>query len=419
MLIDPDPPVAYNISGQRWVKDAPGFAEAIANAFEQRLRPRCLCQPGEKCQGVEMYVARLSDSYIVKRMPNTGSQHATICMSYEPPTSLTGLGQLIGSAIVEDTVSGETTLKLDFPLTKTQRRTYPPSVSTSTPSAPVLGKKLPLLGLLHYLWHQAELTRWHPGFAGRRSWTIVRRHLLLAAEKMIVCGRPLLDCLFIPESFSVENRDVINTRRIQHWANFFPVPDAHQPLMLMVGEVKEIKRTRSGYRAVIKHVPDQAFTIDDQLFHRLTRCFNSELALWGSSDSLRMVMASTIRFFEAGTPSIMELTLMPVTKQWLPVNSTSEQRLIETLALADRAFTVGLRYGLTAGGIVANAVLTDTGPSPCPLFLVHNHGKDVQEVDSILESWPLAWIWPNAFCEMPSLPKKRFQPSAPSPSARA
>lgn len=418
MYSDTAPPAVYNIGGRRWAKDEPGFAEAIADAFEQRLRPRCLCQWGENGRGVEMYVARLMDGYIVKRMPNTGSQHSTACMSYEPPTSLTGLGQLIGSAIVEDTISGETTIKLDFPLTKTQRRPSPPSASTSTSSAPASCKKLPILGLLHYLWDQAELTRWHPGFSGRRSWTTVRRHLLLAAEKMIVCERPLLDRLFIPESFAVENRDAINKRRLQHWASFFPVADAHQPLMLMIGEVKEIKRTRSGYKAVIKHVPDQAFTLDDQLFHRLKRCFNSELALWGSSDSIRMVMASTIRFFEAGTPSIMELTLMPVTKQWLPVNTTSEQRLLETLALSARAFTVGLRYGFPSGGIVANAVLTDTGPSPCPLFLVHNHGNDVQ-VDSILESWPLAWIWPITLCEMPPLPKKRFQALPPNFPARA
>jgi hypothetical protein len=67
-----------------------------------------------------MYVARLgaSDGYIVKRMPDTGSHHAPDCPSYEPPAEVSGLGQVLGSAITEDPATGETTLKLDFPMSK-------------------------------------------------------------------------------------------------------------------------------------------------------------------------------------------------------------------------------------------------------------------------------------------------------------
>ena len=52
--------------------------------------PRCLCRPDGN--GIEMYEARLMNGYIVKRMPNTGSQHATACPSYELPADLSGLG---------------------------------------------------------------------------------------------------------------------------------------------------------------------------------------------------------------------------------------------------------------------------------------------------------------------------------------
>lgn len=103
MHSDTVPPTAYDIGGQRWVKDAPGFAEAIAQAFEQRLRPRCLCRRNPDGQGIEMYVARLMDCYIVKRMPNTGNHHSTNCPSYEQPAEFSGLGALIGTAIVENT----------------------------------------------------------------------------------------------------------------------------------------------------------------------------------------------------------------------------------------------------------------------------------------------------------------------------
>ena len=80
-------------------------------------------------EGVEMYVARLAGSnggYIVKRMPDTGSLHAPDCPSYEPPAEFSGLGQVLRGAITEDPVTGETTLRLDFPLTKLPGRSQTP-----------------------------------------------------------------------------------------------------------------------------------------------------------------------------------------------------------------------------------------------------------------------------------------------------
>ena len=108
------PPSVYEVSGQRFETASHGFAEAIADAHAAHQRPRCMCL----VDGVEMYVARLGDGFIVKRMPNTGSHHAPDCPSYEPPAESSGLGQVLGSAITEDPATGETTLKLDFSMSK-------------------------------------------------------------------------------------------------------------------------------------------------------------------------------------------------------------------------------------------------------------------------------------------------------------
>ena len=45
-----------------------------------------------------MYVCRLNDRYLVKRMPDTGSPHHPDCNSYEPLAELSGLGE-VASAI--------------------------------------------------------------------------------------------------------------------------------------------------------------------------------------------------------------------------------------------------------------------------------------------------------------------------------
>jgi hypothetical protein len=55
---------------------------------------------------------------------------------------------------------------------------------------------------LHYLWNEAELNRWQPSFAGRRSWATVRRRLLAASLGKTIGRRALSDLLYVPEVFS-------------------------------------------------------------------------------------------------------------------------------------------------------------------------------------------------------------------------
>jgi hypothetical protein len=128
------PSVVYEIGGRRFEIGSRGFAEAIADAHAAHQRARCMCL----VEGVEMYVARLGEGYIVKRMPDTGSHHAPDCPSYEPPAEFSGLGQVLGSAITEDPATGETTLKLDFSLARMPRRCrrLPASLTASHPPAP-------------------------------------------------------------------------------------------------------------------------------------------------------------------------------------------------------------------------------------------------------------------------------------------
>ena len=202
----------YLIHGRRWNQDDAGFDGAVSAAHATHQRPLCLCL----VKGIEMYVARLGDGYLIKRMPYTGSHHAPDCPSYEPPAEFSGLGQVLGSAITEDPVNGVTALKLGFSMSKAGARSIDPGSGDGSDSVATDGTKLSLRGLLHYLWDQAELTHWHPGFAGKRSWATVRKHLLIAAENKIARGTTLRSRLYIPEVFTVEHRDEINARRVSH-----------------------------------------------------------------------------------------------------------------------------------------------------------------------------------------------------------
>ena len=86
----------FSIKGSVLGVDDPRLQTALAQIHETPERPRCLCVPG----GVEMYVAH-HRQFVVKRMPETGSQHHPGCPSYEPELQQSGLGELVGEAVLE------------------------------------------------------------------------------------------------------------------------------------------------------------------------------------------------------------------------------------------------------------------------------------------------------------------------------
>lgn len=395
------PAAVYDIGGRSFEPGDGGFADAIADAYAAHRRPRCLCL----VEGVEMYVARLGMGYIVKRMPETGCHHAPDCPSYEPPAEFSGLGQVLGSAISEDPATGETTLRLDFPLTRLPGRTQVPPSGGDSDSVATSGTKLSLRGLLHYLWDQAELTRWHPGFAGKRNWATVRRHLLQAAEHKLARGDALRARLYVPEPFSVDERDAINARRLAQWQHAIAVPGKPQQLMLLIGEVKEIAPARYGFKAVVKHLPDQALAIDEQLYRRLGRRFEAELALWASSEDIHMVMIATFGVTSAGVPAIHELCLMPVTRQWLPVEDKLDHALLERLVRDGRSFSKSLRFNEPRTDTTPCAVLLDCGSEPTALRIhrptAHRHSDFSGWTDSA------HWTWDPVAGPPPDLPSRR------------
>ena len=402
------PAGVYEIAGRRFEIGSRGFAEAIADAHASHQRPRCLCQ----AEGVEMYVAHLGKGYIVKRMPDTGSHHAPDCPSYEPPAEFSGLGQVLGSAIIEDPATGETTLKLDFPLSKMPGRSWTPSAGGKIDSVASDGTKLSLRGLLHYLWDQAELTRWHPGFAGKRSWATVRRHLLSATQHMLTKGNPLGPRLYVPEPFSIEARDAINARRLKQWQQTIGVSGKTQQLALLIGEMKEIAPARYGYRAIVKHLPDQSFAVDEQLYRRLGRSFERELGFWAATDRLRMVLIGTFALGSVGIPTLFELSLMPVTQQWIPVEDAFSLHLVDHLVAGGRSFTKSLSYNLTAADCISCAILTDCEGPPIALH-IRRAALDRQDV-SVDPTYQEGqhWEWCGNMEPMPALPARASERSA-------
>jgi hypothetical protein len=390
----------YLIGGHRFEVGDPGFIEALASAHALRSRPICLCNDAS----VEMYVARFGGEYLIKRMPYTGSQHAPDCFSYEPPEEFCGSGGHTGSAIVEDPDTGLTSVRLGFALARWGGRAGYLETTGLAEDVSRTGSTLSLADLLRYLWARAELTRWRPEFEGKRSWSTVRRLLLAVAWSANTRGEPLVNRLYVPERFAPERRVEIEARRLTLFAKVATRPAGVRKLLLLCGDVKELSPSKHGWNAVIRHVPDQPFALDEDLFRRMERRFEQELSLWSTAGACRLVMLATFAVNRVGVPAIEQLTLLPVDEHWIPVRDVFDLQLVQRLIRERRRFIKALPIDPRAPSDSVRALLTDTGSAPTALRVSDGAKAQSQALahDSIVEQD--SWLWQVDADSMPELP---------------
>jgi hypothetical protein len=321
---------------------------------------------------------------VLARWPGSGARHATACDHYEAPDYLTGMGQVRGAAIIDDEASGETSLKLGFPLSRGAARLAPAALTNDKPTVKSSGQKLSMRGLLHVLWDRAELTHWHPKMAGKRSWFVVRRALLEAAASCRAKQEALPHVLFVPESFRLEDKEDIRARRR---AALERVYRSRDEMMVVVGEIKEIVSAHGAERIVLRHVGDMPFVMDQDMARRFHKRFAGELALWQAQHGAKgeqdhLVIAGSFARRREGTFDLIEVALMPVTPDWLPYETSDERYLLAKAVAEKRRFVKGLRVNLDVDTPIASLVLKDTGEEACA---VHIHDRD-NEVAEPLEA---------------------------------
>ncbi|MHA6645764.1 DUF1173 domain-containing protein [Mesorhizobium sp. A623] len=395
----------FRITGELHESDAPDLQAALRSAYERRERPLCLCRE----PGLPMYIARMGDQFLIKRMPFTGAEHDPACESFEPPYELSGLGALMGSAIQLDPATGMAALKLEFSLSKRGSRASPLGTGNGVADS-VSGeaRKMTLRGLLHYLWHESGMTKWTSAWAGKRHWWNLQWHLTEAAKQMAVKSAPLSDILYIPEQFRSQNKQAIEQRRAEALARALPPKSGPRPLMVLVGEVKEFVPARTGSNLVVKHMPGFPFILDEGMYRRLQARFDSEIALWSADETSHLIAIATFGMNAAGLAIIEEIALMVVSENWIPYESAYEKRLVDALAKVRQQSTKGLRYNLPADQPMATAMFLQRQPRPVALYIVPPTADEKFEaaLGELIPTRPEidAWVWRVADGEMTPLP---------------
>lgn len=383
----------------------PRWDTHLAAEHDRHGRPLCLCVAG----GVEMYVARVGAKHFVKRMPGSGARHGSHCDSFEPPAELSGLADVLGTAVKENPEDGTTTLKLDFALSKAAGKRPVATASGEADSVRSDGAKLTLRGLLHLLWEDAGFNRWSPGMEGKRSWYVVRKHLMAAAQGKGTKATGLADVLYVPETFRLELKDEILARRAARLSAVTKKTGSSTQLAVVIAEVKEFAPARSAFKLVAKHCADFPLHLRADVHNRMLKRFAREIELQSHLEDCRLLAIATVEISDIGFAHVEELSLMVTTPEWIPFETLHERELIHELIRGQRRFTRGMRYNLPSDRPLATVVATDTAPQPTALYVTPLSATDdyMKALDEMIQGSSLPnWIWKTDASGMPPLPQR-------------
>lgn len=355
----------FAIKGRVIAADDPQLQDALADVYNTPERPRCLCVTG----GVEMYVA-LHRQFVVKRMPDSGSTHHPGCPSYEPDVQQSGLGELVGEAVLESE-PGRVELRVDFPWTRVIGRGVPRGEPQEASEVGVPLQRMSLRALMHFLFERAGFNRWSPAMAGKRNQGVLHKYLLEAAEEIMVKGVPLAERLYVPEPFCESGKAEAAQRRREKLAVLRP-KDGQTPLAIVIGEFKLSEGTSLGRRIWIRHMPDAPLLIASRSWERIERVF---APLFEARDAdtghpVRLILGALIRARREYTYEVDAVSLMLTSEHWIPIEGVHELPLIHALIAQHRRFVKPLRYDARSAAAFPNALLLDAGATPVPLHVV-------------------------------------------------
>lgn len=351
-----------------------------------------------------MYIAKIGDAFHIKRMPHSGPAHGAACEHYEPPPELSGMGQVAGSAVREDTKASCTMLSLDFSLSRGAARAAASGQSIEHDSVRSDGTKLTLRATLHYLYDQARLSRWYPRMRDKRSWGVVRRELLKAASSMRAKGKLLTDLLYLPEPYHSADAQDIAFRRARQLAVLTEQPGSR---LILIAPCKSITPARFGHRLLVRNL-DMPILMNDKLFKHIEGRFANELAYWDAAADSELLVVATVSQPAAGCLQLESACFVNVDANWLPFESMIEHRLVSLLVGADRSFAKGLRYNLPHSKPLASLVMLDSGNPATAVYIVPDNAPAgfMAELQSVMNDSDLAsavWVSTSVPDELPPI----------------
>ena len=345
--------------------------------------------------------------------PGTGHLHHVACHSFEPEAGVSGIGELMGEAIVEHAPrsrsrSGRRSRSRGWPGKPLPRGE--PSDDPSSINAP--RKRMSLRAVLSL----PVRPRWVQPVVSGDGWSpiadrVICRFLTAASRGVTLKGGTLEERLFVPEQFRVAEAEEIGERRRRKLAMLLsPEADVQFKMAILIGQLTGVESTAYGRRMTVKHMPDVALYIDNKAWEKAERAYKTILQAVDADveHKPRVLMAALIYAKREHTYQVDSLTLMLVTDQWVPLDGLYEFPLIEALTRQGRAFIKPLKFDAKTAAGFPNVLLLDAGAAPVPLNVVSPFmdAKDRAIKEKIIKTAAGAGWCSETDKEMPPLPTR-------------
>jgi hypothetical protein len=393
----------FFIKGCMYLADDDRLQEALKNVYDTPERPRCMCV----CGGIDMYVAK-HRLFVVKRMPDTGSKHHPACPSYVSDEKQSGLGELMGEAIIEHSPES-VELRVDFPLTRVLGKARVQGEQQVAADVTVPKRRMSLRAVMHFLFEKSGMHKWSPAMEGKRNQGVLHKYLTEAAEEITTKGMRLSERLYVPEPFSEASKSQIAERRRSKLAVLQSVSaDAQFNLAMILGEFKGSEATASGRRVFVKHMPDAPLLIDTKAWTRIEKNYGKMFEA-RDADTVKkpkLMICALIYAKRERTYQIDTASFMLTTEHWIPIAGVDEIDLIHALIEQKRRFVKPLQYDSKSPAVFPNALLLDAGDAPVALHVVSGFAdpKDKAIKEKIVNSEGHSnWVW-RTEQSMPQLP---------------
>lgn len=329
----------------------------------------CLCTDPPRKLVIRLRMGKLH----LAVWPDDGALHDPACPFYRDARADVGaVPGRVRPAVIE-TVDGYDVhlgLALDLPAgtprgSKTSSA-HQVAASDAAPARAALGVE----GLLRHLWDAGDLNRWRSGWT--RDWGRVHYELRRAAAECVVNGQPLIDRLYVVPPWRRDRVDELQ----DHWAKFAArlttdVTASRRPTGLLLGEVRELRRSQHGWRLQLRHLRPPVF-LAEELHRGFQRQHLRAVAAIGTQDAVaaskeRVIALMQVEMTRAGNLRAIAGSLLLVDPHYIPVQSAAETRLVRHLVAQRRSFVRPLRgHG---DQVLPDLALVDTRPRTA--MLVH------------------------------------------------
>jgi hypothetical protein len=354
-------------AGQQFDADVarhdPGqIAQALRDAKATYGHAECLCVAPPRRLVIRERLGR----HHLAVWPEDGHHHDPACVFFREPESRSGDDAQRIPALIESDEGFD--IRPDFALVRQKRMPSVPSDDGDGAAADA-GKsrrsraRMPMLGLLRFLWQASDLNRWARGW--QRDYWRVRRQLQAAAESGVIAGRELAGVLYIPPPYRADHRAQIE----RDWSSFLQplAASSGQDVVrsgLVVGEAKDMAPSRHGFGLRLRHHRETLY-LAEQLHQQVSRKFLRALTRIGRDEGYaRVIVLAQVELTPSGYVRIVDLALMPTSRDYIPVDSSYEARIANELVDGNRTFVKPLRYD-EEEALLPDFILRDTVPETC------------------------------------------------------